>query len=117
MGLCVTCKKNRASVLKEGRWYCHMCYRLPPVSRDTDPEVAKRAEVLLNRSGRRLRTLDRIYDRLLAGPATNLELAEVTPRYGARIYDLRELGCVIHSETFLDGTSRYVLDKHIGRPG
>jgi hypothetical protein len=34
----------------------------------------------------------RILARLQRGPATNIELAKITPRYGGRLYDLKKAG-------------------------
>lgn len=63
-----------------------------------DNPVALQAEAQMNRTGRRSRTLDRVLALLELGPCTSTELATVTFRYSARIYDLRRLGYVIDTD-------------------
>jgi hypothetical protein len=82
---------------------------LPRVSkpREVDGQIA---ETLLNRSGRRITTLQRVYDLLASGrPVSMRELAEITPRYGGRIYDLRQMGFVIDLKQRGDGDNVYRL--------
>lgn len=54
-----------------------------------DPGVAPEARPRLSRQCRA------ILDLLRERPRTNARLAQVTARYGGRIYDLRKAGCVI----------------------
>lgn len=68
---------------------------LPPISRSTDPETSHAAEREINRSGRRVRQVDKILARLREGPATNAELAELSLKYTSRISDLRARSYVI----------------------
>ncbi len=79
----------------------------PPLFQVADPNAA-RVDV------ERLTGQNRIiYDLLLTGPKTNMELAAVTPRYGARLYDLRKAGVVIETIESHDGTGlvRYRLKR------
>ena len=66
--------------------------QLPYPAKGLDPPAAHEAAGNLIFSGRRGGTLHKIRERLMAGEATNVELARITPRYGARIYDLRKQG-------------------------
>lgn len=85
---------------------------LPNASRHDGPQVCIDAERLLNESGRRGATLHGVLDALRGGPKTNAELAEITPRYGARIYDLRKLGVRIRTDRpRVDGIVTYTLEQ------
>jgi hypothetical protein len=82
----------------------------PPVSRRDDPPTSKEAERLLNKSGRRVSQKGKLLDRLLAGPATNVELAQLCIKYTGRISDLRadgwDIACVRQTE---EGVTVYTL--------
>lgn len=65
--------------------------------------IGREAERLLNLSGRRGTTLVRVLAALLEGPKTNLQLMEITPRYSARIYDLRKKGLKIRTDLNVSG--------------
>jgi hypothetical protein len=83
---------------------------LIPASKATDPAVCHQAEEAMNADGRRTRTVVLIEMALSTGPKTNHELAEITPRYGARIYDLRRLGYAITTQ-IKGGTTTYTMNK------
>lgn len=46
----------------------------------------------------------RILEMLRERPRTNMELAAITPRYGARIFDIRKAGYRIETVESRDGT-------------
>jgi len=50
-----------------------------------------------------------ILDMLRTGERTNLELASVTPRYGARVYDLRKAGHTINVTKINESLFTYAL--------
>jgi len=88
----------------------HLFGWLPPAAKAGDPESARTAALNLERSGRRESAGERILRRLRRGPVSNLELARITLRYGARIYDLRRQGYVIETEARGEsGITLYVL--------
>lgn len=87
---------------------------LPRVSRRGGSEVCAEAERMLNESGRRETTLYAIFDALRDGPKTNMELTEITPRYSARIYDLRAIGVpVVTERPRLDGLVTYRIATEV----
>lgn len=57
---------------------------------------------------RRASAKDRILARLVAGPATNVDLNGICYRYGGRIFELRGEGHVIERECVQKGVWRYV---------
>jgi hypothetical protein len=66
-------------------------------------------------ANRRDNTAQRILARLAQGPATSIELARITHRFSARIYDLRKRGHQITREDHKhDGAewSTYTLARH-----
>lgn len=65
----------------------------------------------MSADGRRVRSVDRILAALRTGPRTNLQLAEITPRYGARIYDLRRLGHDIATANGDGAVTTYTLNE------
>jgi len=82
---------------------------LPPASRRRGPEVQRLAELEANTSGRRVLMIDRILLALSRGPRTSADLARITARYGARIYDLRRLGWTIQTGPGRGGEHEYRL--------
>lgn len=77
----------------------------------TEPNDATEAEMDGGDHARKNRqaTAGAILERLKAGPATNHELLNITPRFGARIYDLRQLGHKISTKNRGHGTFEYEL--------
>jgi hypothetical protein len=67
-----------------------------------DPNVHPDARPRLSRQARQ------ILDRLREEPATNVELSDITHRFGGRLYDLRKAGCVIE-KTYQDHRSGLVI--------
>ena len=63
--------------------------------RQIPPRDSHLAECEKPRLGRQAK---RILDRLREAPASNSDLAVITPRYGGRLWDLRKAGCVIATE-------------------
>lgn len=51
----------------------------------------------------------RVLDRLLKGPASNVELNAICYRYGARLKELRDQGYNIITESVSRGEYRYIL--------
>jgi hypothetical protein len=75
-------------------------------------DVARKAERLLNQTGRRRSTLRLIYDELEPGSwVASGELVGITHRFSARIYDLRALGCAIETETDESGVTWFRMTK------
>lgn len=89
----------------------HAKMRAIPAAPANAAPIVVEAAGRLDREGRRTRTLDRVLDRLRQGPATNLELASITPRYGARVYDARQLGHRIHVHHLDGGRVLYTLQE------
>ena len=82
----------------------------PPITRKTDPETSHIAAIKLINSGRRMSQKDKILKRLRAGPATNVELAQLSLKYTGRISDLRHDGYKIICEQSSDnGVTEYRL--------
>lgn len=78
--------------------------------------VDREAErILNNRVGDRSRPrmVAQVLAALRLGPVTSARLAAITPRYGARVYDLRRLGCVIETRNRTEGAV-YVLRSEPG---
>jgi hypothetical protein len=65
-------------------------HRLPIEPRDPSVEPVARP-----RLGRQSLA---VLERLREGPATNVELASISHRFGGRLYDLRRAGCVIATQ-------------------
>ena len=75
-----------------------------------DP-ISHEAERRLNESGRRQTTATRILEALADGPKTNAELAAITVRFSARIFDLRHRGYTIKTELVgNDGVAVYTME-------
>lgn len=67
-----------------------------------DPNVSPEGRPRLSRQCRE------VLDRLREESATNAELADITHRFGGRLYDLRKAGCVIE-KTFQDHRTGLVI--------
>jgi hypothetical protein len=81
-----------------------------PSGAGASQEVARDAERRHTSSGRRLTNLQAVFLALLSGPVTSAELARITPRYGARIYELRRrFGCQIETAVGAGGASTYTM--------
>ena len=61
-----------------------------PTASEFGPEICKVAGDAAPTSGRRHLMVDRVLERLRLGPATSRELGEITHRFSARVYDLRQ---------------------------
>lgn len=80
-----------------------------PTEPSNATEIERKAGDAIRSSGRRDSHVNIILKRLQEGPVTNIELAETTARYGARIYDLRQLGHKILSSYHDSGYTTYIL--------
>ncbi len=75
-------------------------------------ETSQLALQYATESGRRQTTKEQVLGLLFASPrVSNHELAKVTPRYGARIFELRKIGFEIKTTPKVDGTTWYALEK------
>lgn len=75
----------------------------PPPVPVADPKVSEVDKPRLSRQSAAVLSL------LKSGPArtrTNAELAAITPRYGARLHDLRRSGYQIRTTELRDGSGR-----------
>ncbi len=81
-----------------------------PAAPASAPELVHQAAEDLNAGDRRGRMVNAILERLERGPATGPELAAITHRFSARIYDLRQqYGKTIISRRSGDGVYVYTL--------
>lgn len=85
-----------------------------PAAKKSDPAICRDSEAAMNSDGRRTRTVVLVEMALSSGPKTNIELAEITPRYGARIYDLRKLGYAVETKRLHGGVVEYRINKGAG---
>ena len=79
---------------------------VPPLFQVADPNVDRvDVERLTGQTAQ-------IYRMLREGPKTNAQLAAVTARYGARLYDLRKAGVSVVTAPARDGSGLvvYLLD-------
>lgn len=70
----------------------------PPLFQVADPNAARVDVERLTGQNRQ------VYERLLRGPATNMELCAITHRFSARLFDLRKAGVHIETVEARDGS-------------
>lgn len=72
---------------------------VPPLFRAVDPSLNRADEPRV--SGQNLEVYEALKSR---GTLSNMDLAQITPRYGARIHDLRRAGVRIVTTPLHDGS-------------